>query len=166
LAHARPHRKGIEASFIANIVLHRHDDDLGQIDRGPSADSHDEIGLRLLCVTSDFGSLLAGRVLRNSVEGRGMLVAERAPDFLDLVGLGVQGSAGDEEDALCAKSLGLFADSFRGGFAIDDTVNCRKIMYTGFAYSVLPPDARQPGVILCKFASVSQHVGALQRAES
>jgi hypothetical protein len=34
----------------------------------------------------------------------------------------------DKEDALCIESLRLFADSFRGSFAIDDTINCRKVV--------------------------------------
>ena len=32
MAHARTHGKRIKAGFIADIVLHRHDDDLGKID--------------------------------------------------------------------------------------------------------------------------------------
>ena len=39
--HPRAHGKGIKAGFIADIVLHRHDDDLGEIDGRTPANGYD-----------------------------------------------------------------------------------------------------------------------------
>jgi len=128
MAHARYHGKGIEARFIADIVLHGHDNDLGEIDSRATADGHDQIGLCLLCMKGDLGGLLTRRVRRNSVESCCMFVPKHTPDFLDLVGLGVQGSADDEENTRCVELLRLFLDGLRRGFAIDDAINCRKVV--------------------------------------
>jgi hypothetical protein len=37
----RAHGKWIETGFIADTMFHRHDDDLSEIDRGASPNSHD-----------------------------------------------------------------------------------------------------------------------------
>ena len=41
MAHPRTHGKSIKAGFLADIVLHRHDDDLGEIDGRTPANGHD-----------------------------------------------------------------------------------------------------------------------------
>jgi hypothetical protein len=73
-------------------------------------------------------------MLCNSVEGRHMFVAERAPNLLYLVGLGVQGSTGEKEDALGVQSFRLVFQSVRRSFAINDAIDCWKIMDPGFAH--------------------------------
>jgi hypothetical protein len=78
--------------------------------------------------------LLARRMLRNSVKRSDMFGAERTPNLLDLIGLGIQGSTGEKEDALCVQSLSLFVQSFRRSFAIDDTINCWEVVYTSLAH--------------------------------
>jgi hypothetical protein len=83
-------------------------------------------------------------VLRNPIEGRCMFVAERTPDFLDLVGLGIQGPADDKEDAVCFEPLRLFVDGFGRGFAIDYAINCGKVMCTRPAQFILPLERAKP----------------------
>ena len=85
-------------------------------------------------MTGNLGSLLARRMLSNSVEGRYMFVAERAPDLLYLVGLGVQGSAGEKEDPLGVQSFRLVFQSVGRSFAINDVIDRWKIMDPGFAH--------------------------------
>ena len=136
MAHARTHGKGIKAGFIADIVLHRHDDDLGEIDRRTSTNSHDQISSRVICMASHLGSLLARRMLRNAIKGRHVFVAKSTTNLLDLIGFGVQGSTDDKEDALGVQSLRLIFQSVRRSFAINDAIDCWKIMDPGFAHFV------------------------------
>ncbi len=131
---ARSHGEGIEARFIADVMFHRHDDDLGEIDRRPPADGDDQIGSCVLGLTGNLGSLLARSVLCNSVEGPDVPPAERTPDLLYLVGLGVQGSTDEKEDALDVQSFRLIFQSVRRSFAINDAIDCWKIMDPGFAH--------------------------------
>src|SRR5437879_5885832 len=114
--YARAHREWIEACFIADIMFHRHDDYFCEIDGGTSTNSDDQICFCVFSLMGNLGSLLARRVLCNSVKGRCMLVAERSTDILDLIGLGVQGSTGEKEDALCIQPLCLVVQSFRRSF--------------------------------------------------
>src|SRR6266516_7646619 len=138
MAHARTHGKGIKAGFIANIVFHRHDNDLGEIDGRTSTNSHDQISSRVICVPGNLGSLLARRMLCNSVEGGYMLDAESTPNLPDLIGLGVQGSTDDKEDALGIQSFRLIFQSVRRSFAINDAIDGWKIMCPGFAHFLSP----------------------------
>ena len=63
-----------------------------------------------------------------------MLDAESTPNLPDLIGLGVQGSTDDKEDALGIQSFRLIFQSVRRSFAINDTIDCWKIMDPGFAH--------------------------------
>jgi hypothetical protein len=119
-------------------MFHRHYDYFCEIDGRTSTDSHDQISFCVFSLTGNLGSLLARRVLCNSVKGRYMFVAERTPNPFDLIGLGVQGSTGEKEDTLCVQSLRLFVQSVRRGFAEDDTINCWKIVYASLAHFCPP----------------------------
>jgi hypothetical protein len=81
-------------------MFHRHDDYLCEINGRPATNSHDQISPRIFGLTGNLGSLLAGRVLCDSIKGRYMFGAERTPNLLDLIGFGVQGSTGEKKDAL------------------------------------------------------------------
>jgi hypothetical protein len=104
-------------------MFHRHDDDLGEIDDRASTDSHDQISSCVAGLTGNLGSLLPRGVLRNSIERRYMLEAERTPNLLDLISLRVQGSTDDKEDALGIQSHRLIIQSFARSFAINDTID-------------------------------------------
>lgn len=67
-----------------------------------------------------------------------MLDAERTPNLLDLVSFGVQGPTDDKEDALCIQSDRLIFQSPRRSFALNDTIDCWKIMRPGFAHFLSP----------------------------
>jgi hypothetical protein len=73
-------------------------------------------------------------MLRNSIEGRHMFVAKSTTNLLNLIRLGVQGSTDDEEDALGIESHRLIFQSVCRSPAINDTIDCRKIMDPGFAH--------------------------------
>lgn len=63
-----------------------------------------------------------------------MSFAERTPDLLDLVGLGIQGAADDQEDALGIQPHRFIVQGLRRSFAVNDTVDRRKIVYPCFAH--------------------------------
>ena len=65
-----------------------------------------------------------------------MFVAKSTTNLLDLIGLGVQGSTDDEEDALGIQSHRLIFQSVRRSLAINETIDCWKIMDPGFAHFV------------------------------
>jgi hypothetical protein len=62
-------------------MLHRHDDYLCEIDGRTAADGDDQVSSCVLCLTSNLDSLLARRMLCNSVKGGDMVVAERVTNL-------------------------------------------------------------------------------------
>jgi hypothetical protein len=63
-----------------------------------------------------------------------VLVAKSTTNLLDLIGLGVQGSTDDEENAFSIQSRHLIFQRLSRSFAINDTIDCWKIMNPGFAH--------------------------------
>jgi len=60
----------------------------------------------LACFASPHHYLARG-VLRDAIEGGGIAIAKRLADLFDLIGFGVEGTAGDQIDAPGVEALGL-----------------------------------------------------------
>ena len=123
--------KSVEAILIEDLVLHAHQDHLRRIHHRAAADRDDEIGAGLLGFASCSHHDFPRRVLRDAIKRAGISVAERRPQLLDLVGLGVKCSARDQEDAAGVKALGLLAQRLGRRLAIDHLVHRGELVAAG-----------------------------------
>src|SRR5262249_53847046 len=105
--------------LLEDLVLHAHQHDLRRINHRAAADRDHQIGPGVAGLLRGLHHHLARRMLRDAVEGRGVAIAERFSDLLDLVGRGVQRPADNQGDALPAEPFALLAHRLSGLLAID-----------------------------------------------
>ena len=116
---------------MEDLVLHAHQDDLRCIHHRAAADRDDEIGAGLFGFASCSDHDFPRRVLRDAIKRAGISLAERRPQLLDLVGLGVKCSARDQEDAAGVKALGLLAQRLGRRLAIDHLLHWGELVAAG-----------------------------------
>jgi hypothetical protein len=121
--------KTVETILIKNLVLHAHQDDLGCIHHGAAADRNDEVGLCVFRLRCRLHHHLPRGVLRYAIERTCMPIAEVSAKLFDLIRLGVQRPARNQENPSCAETLGLLAKRLGRRLAVDDPFH-RRVLVT------------------------------------
>jgi hypothetical protein len=130
--------ESIEAGFVGDIVFKAHQHDLGRIDDGSASHGDDQIRFRFCGVRGCLHCRRSRRMLRDAVEGAGISATQRLADLFDLVGLRVQRSADNEEDALGVAPFGLLAQSLARWLAEDHLIHRRILMKADFCHANSP----------------------------
>ena len=130
--------ESIEARFVGDTVFKAHQDDLGRIDDRSASHSDDQIRLRLCDLRRGRNRRRTCRMLRDAVERTGISAAQRVANLLDLIGLRVQRSADDQEDALGITFLGLLAQRLARRLSEDHLIHRRILMKADFRHANSP----------------------------
>ena len=105
----------VDAFDGADIVGKAKLDGLGAVGDRAAADGDDQVGVGGAGLLGCGDHRRARRMRRHRVEGGGMARAQSAADFLDFVGLAVEGPADHQEGAGRAHAIHLLDNSFGGG---------------------------------------------------
>ena len=135
-------RELVEAFDGGDVVGEAELDGLGAVGDRAAAQGDDQVGLGLARLRRGGDDRRARRVRRHLVEGADALVAERAADLFDLVGLAVERAAHHQEHALGAVGLHHLGDRLGGRLAVvdffhvgeNDAARCQHCVLPGLAF--------------------------------